>query len=95
MLFRSLTQDKDNNLILYGKDSGGNCTEGVENYELEDSNDTKIKLAFSAEYLAEALKTFNVNEVTIRINGELRPMIISENDTMEKIQLILPVKVEE
>lgn len=90
-----LTQDKDNNLILYGKDSGGNCTEGVENYELEDSNDTKIKLAFSAEYLAEALKTFNVNEVTIRINGELRPMIISENDTMEKIQLILPVKVEE
>lgn len=90
-----LTQDKDNDLILYGKDSGGNCTEGVEDYKLEDSNNTKIKLAFNAEYLAAALKTFNSERVIIRINGELRPMIISEDETMNKIQLILPVKVED
>ncbi len=51
-----------------------------------------IKISFSAKYMMEALKSFNSEEVTIYFNGEIKPIIIRENDNGDLLQLILPIK---
>ncbi len=51
-----------------------------------------IKISFSAKYMMEALRSFNSEEVTIYFNGEIKPIIIKEDDNGDLLQLILPIK---
>ena len=51
-----------------------------------------IKISFSAKYMMEALRSFNSEEVTIYFSGEIKPIIIREDDNGDLLQLILPIK---
>lgn len=51
-----------------------------------------IKISFSAKYMMEALKSFNSKYVNIYFNGEIKPIIIKEDDNGDLLQLILPIK---
>jgi len=51
-----------------------------------------IKISFSAKYMMEALRSFTGDEITIYFNGEIKPIIIKENDNSDLLQLILPIK---
>lgn len=51
-----------------------------------------IKISFSAKYMMEALRSFDSEEVTIYFNGEIKPIIIKEDDNGDLLQLILPIK---
>ena len=61
-------------------------------FEVIDCESNKeIKLACNSNYLLETLNKFNNDEITLLINGELKPFVIKEN---ELTTLILPVKAE-
>jgi DNA polymerase-3 subunit beta len=51
-----------------------------------------IKISFSAKYMMEALRSFNSEDVTVYFNGEIKPIIIREDDNGDLLQLILPIK---
>ena len=64
--------------------------EEVMDIEVLKGND--IKISFSAKYMMEALRSFTGEEVNIYFNGEIKPIIIRENDNADLLQLILPIK---
>ena len=51
-----------------------------------------IKISFSARYMMDALKSFNSKEITLYFNGDIKPIIIKEDDNGDLLQLILPIK---
>ena len=51
-----------------------------------------LKISFSVKYMMEAIKSFDSKEVTLYFNGEIKPIIIKENDNGDLLQLILPIK---
>ena len=51
-----------------------------------------IRISFSAKYMMEALKSFTSNEITLYFNGDIKPIILKENDNGDLLQLILPIK---
>lgn len=65
----------------------GNAVETI-----ECNSNGEIKLACNCEYLKESLSKFNGDEITLLINGDLKPFVIKEN---ELTALILPVKMGE
>ncbi|MDZ4195917.1 MAG: DNA polymerase III subunit beta, partial [Candidatus Izemoplasmatales bacterium] len=55
---------------------------------------TSIKIAFSAKFFMEALKTFNSEQVYVKFTGEIRPFVIEGELDPGLVQLILPVRTE-
>ena len=53
-----------------------------------------IKIAFSAKYLIESLKSFNSQEVFVNFSGEVRPFVIKGNLDQDLLHLILPVRID-
>lgn len=51
-----------------------------------------IKISFSAKYMMEALRSFDSENITMYFNGEIKPIIIREDDNGDLLQLILPIK---
>lgn len=51
-----------------------------------------IKISFNARYMMEALRSFKSDYVNIYFNGEIKPIIIREDDNGDLLQLILPIK---
>ena len=51
-----------------------------------------IKISFSAKYMMEALRSFNSEKIKLYFNGEIKPIIIREDDNGDLLQLILPIK---
>lgn len=51
-----------------------------------------IKIAFSAKYMLEALKSFTGTKVIVLCNGEIKPIIIKDIEEKNLVQLILPFK---
>ena len=51
-----------------------------------------LKISFSVKYMMEAIKSFDSKEVTLYFNGEIKPIIIKENENGDLLQLILPIK---
>lgn len=63
-----------------------------EKIEVECNNDEKIKLAFSSKYMLDALKSLECEKINVKFNGEEKPIIITDTENNDLIQLILPVK---
>lgn len=63
-----------------------------EKMNVESNNDETIKLAFSSKYMLDALKSLECMKINVKFNGEEKPIIITDNETDDVIQLILPVK---
>ncbi len=94
-----LTQAKEKNNIQLSIDSDkllinsssmeiGKVEEKMKVNKIKGDN---IKISFSAKYMMDALKTFNTKTVKLYFNGQIKPIIIKENDSGSLIQLILPI----
>lgn len=93
-----LTSDKEKNLIkmeINGKNMKINCvheSEGELNKSLIIKNTKPINIAYSSKYMLEALKAFDCEDITISMNGEIKPIIITNKNDDSLVQLILPIK---
>ena len=56
------------------------------------SSNNHFQIAFSSKYFLDALKSFDSNEVTIHITGEIKPFIITGDYDINHIQIILPTR---
>jgi DNA polymerase-3 subunit beta len=56
------------------------------------SNKINLQIAFSSKYFLDAVKSFDSNELTIHITGEIKPFIITGDYDINHIQLILPTR---
>lgn len=63
-----------------------------EKLNVECNNNESIKLAFSSKYMLDALKALECEKINIKFNGEEKPIIITDFENNDVIQLILPVK---
>lgn len=67
----------------------GNVEEKVELLEKVDNN---IKIAFSSKYMMDAIKVFDGENIALKFNGEIKPIIIDDAEGSNLIQLILPIR---
>ncbi len=67
----------------------GNVEEKV---DLSEPIEENVKIAFSSKYMMDAVKVFNSEEIAIKYNGEIRPIIITDGETNQLIQLIVPIR---
>jgi DNA polymerase III subunit beta len=63
-----------------------------EKIALIDESGKDFYISFNSNYMIEALKAFEQNEVELSFNGPMNPFIITEMDDDKLIQLVLPVK---
>jgi len=63
-----------------------------EKITVESNNSNDIKLAFSSKYMLDALKSLDSIKINVKFNGEEKPIIITDYESNDVIQLILPVK---
>ena len=56
-----------------------------------DCND-KIKISFSSRYMMDALKTIKTENVILTFVGEIKPILVKEDDNENMIDLILPIR---
>ena len=95
-----LTQSKEKNIVdveiteneLFIRASSVEMGKVEEKILIENENKNRIKIAFSAKYMLDALKMFNKEKMYILLNGEINPIILKEEDNNELIELILPMK---
>ncbi len=59
---------------------------------LSMSNKCHLQIAFSSKYFLDAVKSFDSNEITVHITGEIKPFIITGEYDVNHIQLILPTR---
>lgn len=59
---------------------------------VDGNNNETIKLAFSSKYMLDALKSYDCEKISIKFNGEEKPIIIKDVENDDTTQLILPVK---
>lgn len=59
---------------------------------LEISNKSNMQIAFSSKYFLDAVKSFDSNEITVHLTGEIKPFIMTGNYDVNHIQLILPTR---
>lgn len=94
-----LTQAKEKNTIqisinknkLIINSSSAEIGKVEETMEINNPKNSEIKISCSSKYLLEALKTFNSETIKLYLNGQIKPIIIKENDNGNLIQLILPI----
>lgn len=95
-----LAQSKDKNIVsletngdvLTLTSSSSEIGKIEEKMNIEVIKGSDIKISFSVKYMMEALRSFNSESVNIYFNGEVKPIILKENDNGDLIQLILPIK---
>lgn len=59
---------------------------------IECSKNMAFRIAFSSKYFLDAIKVFDSSEITLHFTGEIKPFIITGDDDINMIQLILPVR---
>ncbi len=95
-----LTDEKDKHLVKMNLKSNNlelssNSTEigkMEETMEITKDKEVDMNIAFSAKYMMEALKTLKCENIEIRLNSEIKPIIIKNEEDENLIQLILPIK---
>lgn len=93
-----LNDDKDNNVItLEIKDNLLKITSmSLEIGKVEEkmSVDCKdnIKISFSGKYMMDALKTIKTENVIISFVGEIKPILLKEENNDDLVCLILPIR---
>ncbi len=99
-------KDKENNyniVRLFNKDAQiceimtknnekGAATEQI--IQLETGEYIPLKIAFSAKYILDALKSFSSTEVILSFSGEVKPFIIQGESDVNLTHLILPIRVD-
>lgn len=67
----------------------GNVEENILVHKEDNEN---ITISFSSRYMMDALKAFNSENVTLCFSGEVKPIIIKSEETVDLIELILPIR---
>lgn len=52
----------------------------------------ELTISFSSKYMIDALKSFNEEKILLLLNGDIKPIIVRENEDGNLTQLILPIK---
>ena len=94
-----LTSEFDKNTIKLNYDGIINISSNIpeighveEKVNNLSENNNKFKVAFSSKYMLDALKSFECEKINIKFNGEEKPIIITDVENTDLIQLIVPVK---
>ena len=95
-----LTNEDEKNIINFEtKDDMAIITSNIpeignveEKINIEKNNDKDIKISFSSKFMLEAIKTFNSEDVEMCFNGEIKPIILTNVDNDNLLQLILPIR---
>ena len=65
----------------------------VETVNLIDvSDEIQFQIAFSANYILDAAKAFNSDEITLNFTGEIKAAVITSDEEPSLVQLLIPVK---
>jgi len=67
----------------------GNVEEKI---EIEKNNDNEIKIAFSSKFMLDSLRVLESSDIEICLNGELKPIILGNDNNDDLTQLILPIR---
>lgn len=95
-----LTNEADKNTILLETKGNiavissnipeiGNVEEKV---IIEKTNEEDIKIAFSSKFMLDALRVLDNQNIEICLNGELKPIILKNENDENLIELILPIR---
>ena len=95
-----LTDEKNKNLIkmeLKGKSLtltsiSQELGKMEETIDVEKDCDEDIVISYSSKYMMDALRTLKCENVNIRLNSEIKPIIIKNSEDNNLIQLVLPIK---
>lgn len=95
-----LTSDKEKNIVtintdknlLIVKSSSAEIGRVEEKMNIEKNCDEEIKISFSAKYMMDALKSFNGDKVELSFVGEVKPILITDTENKDLLQLVLPIR---
>lgn len=95
-----LTDEKNKNLIkmeLKGKNIilssiSQEIGKMEENIDIEKDKEIDMTISFSSKYMIDALKTFKCETINIKLNSEIKPIIIQNSEDENLVQLVLPIK---
>lgn len=95
-----LTSDKEKNIVtletngnmLIVKSSSAEVGRVEEKMSIIKNNDENIKISFSAKYMLEALKSFSGKNIEMSFVGEVKPIIVKDEEEENLIQLVLPIR---
>lgn len=95
-----LTSESEKNTVrLESKGTHANITSNkpeIGNVEeiitIESNSNENIKIAFSSKYMLDALKSMNCEEIILKFNGDIKPIIIKNVENDDTLQLILPIR---
>ena len=63
-----------------------------ETMTIEKDKEINMNIAYSSKYMLEALRTLKCETVDIRLNSEIKPIIVKNSEDDNLIQLVLPIK---
>lgn len=93
-----LNNDKDNNIITLEINNGVMkiTSMSLEIGKVEETMaikcDDNIRISFSGRYMMDALKNLDSENVVLTFVGEIKPILLKEDDNDDLIYLILPIR---
>lgn len=95
-----LTNESDKNTIKFATTESeaiissnipeiGNVEEKI---IVNKNKDEEIKIAFNSKYMMDSIKALNSDEIELKFNGEVKPIILKDPENDDLIQLILPIR---
>lgn len=93
-----LNNDRDNNIITLEladktlKITSMSLEIGKVEEKMNVESDEKIKISFSSRYMMDALRTIKTEEFILTFVGEIKPILLKEDNNDNFIALILPIR---
>lgn len=93
-----LNNDRDNNVITLEinnnvlKITSMSLEIGKVEEKMNVNCSEKLKISFSGRYMMEALRTINTENVSLSFVGEIKPILLKEDNNEDLIALILPIR---
>ena len=95
-----LTSDKEKNIVtletnknlLIVRSSSAEIGRVEEKMNITKDNEEEIKISFSAKYMMDALRSFEGDTVELAFEGEVKPIIIKDDEDPNLTQLVLPIR---
>lgn len=94
-----LSMDRENVVDLSMSDDGisisakssqvGSAVEKIDNFKFEGS---QLKVSFNSEFVSQAVRALNAEDVTIAFVGEMKPFVIKNTKDESIIQVVTPVR---
>lgn len=95
-----LTTEKDKNLIKMDLEGNNIILSSTsqeigkmeETLEIQKDKDVNMKIAYSSKYMIDAIRALKCDTIEIKLNSEVKPIIIKNSEDENLIQLVLPIK---